>query len=72
MFAYPLQIQWWYTGNEEIFYCYYNHINWGWHGDCNGYFNYGVFDTQQRQLSSGQGNHYYNFYNNQFIIEVYR
>ena len=38
----------------------------------NGYFNYGVFDTQQRQLSSGQGNHYYNFYNNQFIIEVYR
>ena len=50
MFAYPLQIQWWYTGNEEIFYCYYNHINWGWH----------------------QGNHYYNFYNNQFIIEVYR
>lgn len=25
---------------------YYNHVNWGWDGDCNGYFLAGVFNTQ--------------------------
>jgi hypothetical protein len=22
------------------------HINWGWDGNCNGYFNFGVFDVE--------------------------
>ena len=25
----------------------YYHVNWGWYGDSNGYFEAGVFDTQQ-------------------------
>lgn len=28
------------------FFKYYNHVNWGWNGDCNGYFFSGVFNTQ--------------------------
>lgn len=31
------------------------HCNWGWHGDCNGYFTSGVFKTRQAVISDGLG-----------------
>lgn len=31
------------------------HCNWGWHGDCNGYFTSGVFRTQEAEISDGLG-----------------
>lgn len=42
------------------------HCNWGWHGDCNGYFTSGVFKTRQAIISDnfGQGmnkNYWYAF-----------
>ena len=41
----------------------YFHINWGWDGDCNGYFYTGSFDTQRpARLDSGMSNrHDYDF-----------
>lgn len=29
------------------------HCNWGWHGNCNGYFTSGVFKTNEAQISDG-------------------
>lgn len=31
------------------------HCNWGWHGDCNGYFTSGVFKSQQAVITDGFG-----------------
>lgn len=50
-------------------YKYYNHINWGWDGDCNGYFLSGVFNTQGADTydSFSTQNHDYTFYNIYYI-----
>lgn len=47
-------------------YKYYNHINWGWNGDCNGYFLSGVFNTQAADSydSFSTHNHDLTFYYN--------
>lgn len=42
---------------------YYNHVNWGWDGDCNGYFFSGIFNTQGAYSYDGftTQNSIYNF-----------
>ena len=47
------------------------HYNWGWYGDCNGYFASGVFDTQEATLYVGAAEHDYDFCNGVNIIPVY-
>lgn len=47
------------------------HYNWGWYGDCNGYFASGVFDTQEATLYVGSAEHDYDFCNGVNIIPVY-
>lgn len=50
---------------------YYNHVNWGWNGDCNGYFLSGVFNTQVAYTYDGFSTHQsnYSFINGlQYII----
>lgn len=37
------ELNWIYDETEYTYF----HFNWGWHGDCNGYFQTGVFDTQE-------------------------
>ena len=37
------------------------HYNWGWYGDCNGYFASGVFDTQEPDVPSLSSEHNYDF-----------
>lgn len=38
------------------------HCNWGWHGNCNGYFTSGVFKTNEAQISDGFGQTAYEKY----------
>lgn len=41
---------------------YYLHFNWGWYGDCNGYFLEGIYNTTQAYLYDNSTNvHNYNF-----------
>lgn len=47
------------------------HYNWGWYGDCNGYFASNVFDTQNEFLNNGNGEHDFNFCNDVKIIPIY-
>ena len=54
------------------------HCNWGWGGDCNGYFLSGVFDTQSMLFAMHewvppvQGNHNYNLsYNVSMFYNIY-
>lgn len=35
---------------------YYNHINWGWNGDCNGYFLDNIFDTSNANYYDSSAN----------------
>ena len=47
------------------------HYNWGWYGDCNGYFSSGVFDTQEPDIPSLSSEHDYVF-SGITVIPVYR
>ena len=42
----------------------YNHINWGWDGDCNGFFSDGVFDTSQGYIYDGSSIKYRTYTDN--------
>ena len=37
------------------------HYNWGWYGDCDGYFSANVFDTQAAEIYESTNNHDYDF-----------
>ncbi len=55
----------------------YLHINWGWHGNCNGYFKAGVFATQNAHsydspFPANSNTADYNFNVNLGYFEVYR
>lgn len=55
------------VGEEHAF-----HINWGWDGDCNGYFDIGVFDVDEANLYEGTHNHTgLNFAYNCMMVVVY-
>ena len=48
------------------------HINWGWNGDCNGYFDIGVFDIDKGNLYNGTHNHTgLNYSYNCMMVVVY-
>ena len=36
---------WFYTGEVTTLTDYFMHFNWGWYGNCNGYFAEGVYDA---------------------------
>lgn len=38
---------WFFTGEENIIYTHYPHYNWGWYGNCDGYFLEGIYETTQ-------------------------
>ncbi len=56
----------------------YNHINWGYDGDCNGYFNFDVFNLSMGltyDMNDPNTEYYddsYNFYNNMYYFTVWR
>ena len=48
------------------------HINWGWDGDCNGYFDIGVFDVDAANFYEGSHNHTgLNYAYNCMMVVVY-
>ena len=50
------------------------HFNWGWYGDCDGYFSSGVFDTQQANLydESDSNTHSYDFGSDVTILPIWQ
>jgi hypothetical protein len=56
----------------------YNHINWGYDGDCNGFFNFDVFNLSMGlsyDMNNPNTQYYdnsYNFYNNMYYFSVWR
>ena len=50
---------------------YYYHFNWGWYGDCNGYFSKNVFDSQAATWYDGTSNNSNNFGTNVKIMPMY-
>ena len=51
---------------------YYLHFNWGWYGDCNGYFLEGIYDTTQAYSYDNPTNvHNYNLNQNVQMVEIY-
>lgn len=59
----PVGEELWTKGETRTSYASYNHLNWGWNGDSNGYYLTNVFDTQAASdLDFGVSNDYnYNF-----------
>ena len=48
------------------------HYNWGWYGDCNGYFASGVFDTQEPDVPTLSSEHDYDFSSGEVkVLPVY-
>lgn len=48
------------------------HYNWGWYGDCNGYFASGVFDTQAPDVPTLSSEHDYDFSaGDVYVLPVY-
>ncbi len=38
------------------------HFNWGWDGECNGYFNFGIYNTSNPDSYDGNINTYHENY----------
>ena len=51
------------TVNNEIQYRYYVHCDWGWKGDCNGYYHSGIFDLIDGDNEFDRPYNYNNIYN---------
>lgn len=51
------------TVNNEVQYRYYVHCDWGWKGDCNGYYHSGIFDLIDGDNEFDRPNNYNNIYN---------
>lgn len=49
----------------------YYHINWGWDGNCNGFFNAGVFATNMAMNYDNKGNLYNNTTNQNYQYNIY-
>jgi len=47
---YKIGDNWYYSGNTYTTTSYFNHYNWGFYGDSDGYFNENVYNTQQVSL----------------------
>ena len=47
---YKIGDNWYYTGNTYTTTSYFNHYNWGFYGDSDGYYNENVYNTQQVSL----------------------
>ncbi|MBE6177598.1 MAG: hypothetical protein E7149_03725 [Rikenellaceae bacterium] len=61
------ELNWIYDETEYTYF----HFNWGWHGDCNGYFQAGVFDTQEGfEYDSSSIAGYNGNYQNQILIGI--
>ncbi len=50
---------------------YYYHLNWGWYGDCNGYFAKNIFDSQAATWYDGTSNNTHNFGTNIIVMTMY-
>lgn len=48
----------------------YIHINWGWYGNCNGYFFAGVFETDEAEEYDNTANAYLNSIHHDFGYDV--
>ena len=57
----------WYLEEVRDIETYLFHMNWGWYGDCNGYFLPKVFNTQGAQQYDGTNYASYNFSNTSVI-----
>lgn len=64
---------WYFTGTVTTLTDYFMHFNWGWYGDCNGYFAVGVYNTTQAfsyDPGTSQG-HNSNYNNSVKYLSVY-
>lgn len=62
----------WFIMNTTYETNYYLHLNWGWYGDCNGYFLEGVYDTTQASDYDYSTNvHNHNFNQEISMMEIY-
>lgn len=60
----------WFIDEIRYRYTYYPHCNWGWNGDCDGFFNDGVFNTANAyQYDNGSGSESINFNSSLQIID---
>ena len=63
---------WFFTGEVTTLTDHFMHFNWGWYGNCNGYFAEGVYDTSQALLYDTEiHNENYNFNINVAYLSVY-
>jgi hypothetical protein len=63
---------WFFTGEVITENNYYLHFNWGWYGNCNGYFAEGVYDTSQALLyDTGTHSVNYNYNISNKFLNVY-
>lgn len=62
---------WFFTGDVSTETNNYLHYNWGWYGDCNGYFAEGVYDTSQGIHNIGDELPGYDFNINVSFLNVY-
>lgn len=60
------------TGETHNHISYYNHMNWGWYGNNNGYFSENVYNTSQATYwDTSINDHYYDLCYNVKYISVY-
>lgn len=63
---------WFFTGEVITENNYYLHFNWGWYGNCSGYFAEGVYDTSQALIyDTGTHNVSYNYNISNKFLNVY-